>query len=51
MILLVRVRIWEFEYEKVNLDVAPLGVTFVANLSGHNAAINQVKFSHNPDCE
>lgn len=28
----------------------PIIVNFIANLEGHNAAINQVKFSQNPEC-
>ncbi|CAB3407956.1 unnamed protein product [Caenorhabditis bovis] len=40
------VRIWEFEFENdLKLAVAPLSVSFIANLTGHNTAINQVKFS------
>ncbi|ETN81860.1 WD domain, G-beta repeat protein [Necator americanus] len=45
------VRIWKFEYEqcvKVSSKFQ-LAVTFLANLSGHNVAINQVKFSQNPE--
>ncbi|RCN40548.1 WD domain, G-beta repeat protein [Ancylostoma caninum] len=45
------VRIWRFEYEQC-LKVPSkfqLAVTFLANLSGHNVAINQVKFSQNPE--
>lgn len=45
------VRIWRFEYEqavKVSSKYQ-LAVTFLANLSGHNVAINQVKFSQNPE--
>ncbi|CAD6186293.1 unnamed protein product [Caenorhabditis auriculariae] len=44
------VRIWEFEFEQdTNLKVSPLSVTFLANLTGHNSAINQVKFSPNKE--
>ncbi|CAI4224236.1 unnamed protein product [Auanema sp. JU1783] len=43
------VRIWSYEFENVNLPVAPLAVHFIASLSGHNAAVNQVKFCQNPD--
>ncbi|CAI5438678.1 unnamed protein product [Caenorhabditis angaria] len=44
------VRIWQFEFENTEkLPVAPLAVTFLANLSGHNSAINQVKFSPNSE--
>ncbi|VDM57041.1 unnamed protein product [Angiostrongylus costaricensis] len=45
------VRIWRFEYEQVTKVSSKyqLAVTFLANLSGHNVAINQVKFSQNPE--
>ncbi|KJH47995.1 WD domain, G-beta repeat protein [Dictyocaulus viviparus] len=45
------VRIWRFEYEqsaKISSKYQ-LAVTFLANLAGHNVAINQVKSSQNPE--
>ncbi|KJH52943.1 WD domain, G-beta repeat protein [Dictyocaulus viviparus] len=45
------VRIWRFEYEQSAKIPSKyqLAVTFLANLAGHNVAINQVKFSQNPE--
>lgn len=45
------VRIWRFEYEPCSKVPSKyqLAVTFLANLVGHNVAINQAKFSPNPE--
>uniref|UniRef100_A0A7I5E617 ANAPC4_WD40 domain-containing protein n=1 Tax=Haemonchus contortus TaxID=6289 RepID=A0A7I5E617_HAECO len=45
------VRIWRFEYEQCTKVPSKyqLAVTFLANLVGHNVAINEVKFSPNSE--
>ncbi|VDL78554.1 unnamed protein product [Nippostrongylus brasiliensis] len=45
------VRIWRFEYEQCAKIPSKyqLAVSFLANLVGHNVAINQVKFSPNAE--